>query len=75
MGGSWLGPSLQRDGAGIAGQQAMGARDQVLKRFAIAPQVLRFKPLGVINRQGYSSVIRRLKFVSHYGLGIDCPLQ
>jgi hypothetical protein len=53
----------------------MGARDQGFKRFAIAPQVSRFKPLGVINRQGYSGVIRRLKFVSHYGLGIDCPLQ
>ena len=75
MGGSWLGPSLQRDSASNAGQQVMGAGDQGLKRPAIAPQVSRFKPLGVINRQGYSSVIRRLKFVSHYGLGIDCLLQ
>jgi hypothetical protein len=53
----------------------MGARYQGLQRLDIAPQVSRFKPLGVINRQGHPSVIRRLKFVSHYGLGIDCPLQ
>jgi hypothetical protein len=75
MEGSWLGPSLQRDSATLAGQQVMGARNQGLKCPAIAPQVSCFKPLRVLNWQGHSGSESRLQFVGHYGLGIDCPLQ
>ncbi len=56
-------------------QQVMGARDQGLKRPAIAPQASCFKPLGVINRQGHPSVICGLKFVGHCSLSVDRPLQ
>lgn len=75
MGGSWLGLWLQRDSASIAAQQVMGARQQGLKCLAVAPQALNFKPLWMLKRQGHSGVKCGLKFVSHYGLGIDCLLQ
>jgi hypothetical protein len=29
----------------------------------------------MLSRQGHPSVICGLKFVGHYGLGIDCPLE